>query len=300
MKRIIAIIDTGFDDSSDAMRRLWEGFTYETIDLIGGGSYHPHGTMVANFAMRPFDSDQLRSSVHFIHIRAGNSAGEFPMGAIHDALDLLWEKNCTACNCSWGGPKPTTEQHLALAEKIFGICDGGVAFHWAAGNEDTNDLDEDMSRPQALLRQGDGTFLWGALNKDGTAPPWSSDGDKLWACLWAAQVPIHAPDGAIAITDGTSFASPKGCALCEAMLATGMAVDYLDLQSLMVDLAIHLTKSASGGYVPYLHPELGSSWHPKFGYGSLEHLYQGLTANARCRIPEGALPAVRWFNFRRV
>ena len=298
MERTIAILDTGLAETA-AVERLWRGFSFERVDLCGG-DYHPHGTLVASLAMRPFDNDVLRDSVHFVHIRCGDAQGRFSEENIYRALDMIWDKDATAVNCSWGGPKPTDESHIKMAEKILSICDGGVAFHFAAGNEDTQDLDEDMSRPQALLRRGQGTYLWGALEKEGKPAWFSSDGDKLFASMWGSDRPAHGPDGLIASVSGTSFASPTGCGMCEAMLALEMFSDYDALEQNLVAVAINLTKTSEGAWSEYKDPETGIKWHPKTGAGSLEYLFQELTVSARCRPQRIPKTAARWFNFRKI
>ena len=296
--RTIAIIDTGLMETA-AIKALWRGFSYERVDLCGG-DYHPHGTLVASLAMRPFDNEALRDSVHFEHIRCGDAQGQFSEDSIHRALDMIWDKNATAVNCSWGGPKPTTEAHIKMAEKILAICDGGVAFHFAAGNEDNQDLDEDMSRPQALLRRGQGTYLWGALEKEGKPAWFSSDGDKLFASMWGSDRPVHGSDGLIAGVSGTSFASPSGCGLCEALLARRALSNYEDVEDYLMWSATNLTQNDGGEWVPYVNPETGEPWHPKVGFGSVEHIFQELTEESRCRPQRIPKTAARWFNFRRL
>lgn len=299
MVRTIAIIDTGLADTPE-VNKLWRGFSYERIELVGGGQYHPHGTMVANLCFRPFDTDALREQVRFLHIRCGDGNGQFSEDNIYRAFDLLWQRDCTACNCSWGGPKPTDDSHIRMAQKILDICDGGVTFHWAAGNEDNQDLDEDLSRPQALLRRGQGTFLWGALEKEGKPAWFSSDGSVLFASMWGSDRPTHGPDGKIAGVSGTSFASPSGCGMCEALIASGAFVDYEDVEDYLTFAAKNLTQDADGNWVPYSNPETGESWHPKVGFGSVEHIFQELTASSRCRPQRIPKTAEMWFNYRRL
>ncbi|MDP2895023.1 MAG: S8/S53 family peptidase [bacterium] len=300
MKRIVAVIDTGFDDSSAKVRKMWEGFSYEKIDLCGGGLYHSHGTLVAMLCFRPFDNDMLRDSVHFVHIRCGDSNGQFSEDNINRAFDLLWQKNATAVNCSWGGPKPADDSHRRMAEKILSIADGGVAFHFAAGNDGDSNPDDDISMPQSLLRRGQGTFLWGALAKAGKPASFSSDGEKLFASMWGSDRPAHGPDGLIAGVSGTSFASPTGCGMCEAMMAMGNFATYAELEDYLWRSAIHMTQTEAGIWIPYIDPVTGEPWHPKVGRGSEEHLFQGLTVNSRCRPQKVPAAAVRWFNFRRL
>ena len=299
MKRTIAILDTGLPDTA-AIRKLWRGFSFERLDLCGGGNYHPHGSLVANLCFRPFDTDQLRDTVHFIHIRCGDEKGQFSEDNINRAFDLLWQKNATSANCSWGGPPPADESHRRMAEKILAIADGGVAFHFAAGNDGDSNPDDDISMPQSLLRRGTGTYLWGALEKEGKPAWFSSDGMKLFASMWGADRPAHGPDGLIAGVSGTSFASPTGCGMCEALLALEQFPSYEALEENMIAVAINLTKKKDGTWTEYQDPETGIKWHPKVGAGSLEHFFQGLTASARCRPVKVPAAAVRWFNFRRL
>lgn len=299
VKRTIAIIDTGWADTA-AMRKLWRGFSFECVDLVGGGAYHVHGSMVANLAMRPFDTDQLRDSVHFVHIRAGDGNGSFSEEGITAALDMLWDKGVTACNCSWGGPPPADESHRRMAQKILSIADGGVAFHFAAGNDGDTNPDDDISMPQSLLRRGQGTFLWGALEKTGVPAWFSSDGHNLFASMWGSDRPTHGSDGLIAGVSGTSFASPTGCGLCEALMALGTFASYTELEDYLWASAIHMTQAGDGSWQPYVDPVTGEPWHPKVGRGSEEHLFQGLTINSRCRPVKVPAAAVKWFNFRRL
>lgn len=299
MKRRIAIVDTGFDKSHRKIQEMWDGFDYEIIDLLAGGEYHPHGTLVANFAMRPFDNDDMRGQVKFLHIRAGDVNGRFPSSAIFEAFNIVEERGCTAVNCSWGGPKPGLPIHEEMAERILALADKGVAWHWAAGNEGDYYPDDDMSMPQGLLRRGNGTYSWASMSKQGVPSFYSGDGQKVWMSMWAENRPVHGADGLINSFSGTSGACPLGCGLCEAALSLAWAKDYAELERIFVTEAIHLTKK-DDRWVPYRNPETGEKWHPKPGYGSLEHNYQRLTEHARCRPQRVPAAAVRWLNFTRI
>lgn len=313
-KRIIAILDTGFDDHHPSIRALWEGFEYRKHDLLSGGDLHAHGTMVANFLMRPFDVDNLRDKVVFHHIRVGDSEGRFSMGAVQEGFRLVRELGCTAFNCSWGAsdydvpemedPAKYEGPYREVAEWIQETIDAGAVGNFASGNSDSNiipggDLDDDVAYPQRLFTRGGKTLIWGSVTIDGYASQWSSDGSMVFACFWADHTPILDPGGNLVVTSGTSFASPKGCGLCESLMASGAHPDYAALEKAAVEQAVHLTYK-DGQPVDYVNPETGEKYHNKFGFGTLESCWQAATRESRSRPSKPvALPRIHWINFVR-
>ena len=317
-KRIITIIDTGLKETQ-AIERLWDGFEFYRHDLLGGGVYHEHGTLVGNINMLAWDTDEFRDKAEWHHIRAGNQNGQFMSLVLKEAFTLALDLKTTGMNNSWGASdldlpeleNPDDYQGIfrTIAEEyIQPLLDAGVVIHAAAGNSDDRqvrggDLDPDVNYPWRLFNRGE-VLVWGSTQASGFASDWSSDGKQLSGVFVGENLELKNASGEYVTASGTSFCSPQACAVWELDRYRSPELSAKNLRKLWAEAAVHLTQPSPGLWVDYVNPITGEKWHEKFGWGSHNKRWQKATAQSRSRpqrlriMPQDR--KIRYHDFRRI
>jgi hypothetical protein len=149
----------------------------------------------------------------------------------------------------------------------FASVIGSSSVFCAAGNDDHNDADDDLSYPWRLVPHT--CIVTGSHRRDGVPSVFSGDGKGVFLTMWGDRIPLLDQLGFWSVGSGTSFASPKAAGLC-AYLKLGL-LEFKDY------VKSHATKPDQySGYLP----------HNKWGYGSLEYRYQ----EASSTMPEDHRP----------
>ena len=289
--RTLVIIDSqgpsGLPDAYTDLLPMCRISGYEPEAVIGTPC-HPHGAMVGYLAgvVQP-----EYTSLIFLRI-FDQRARAIPNG-IEWALDTLWELDlhrATVCR-SWGYHAgsdrlahhmgtitygPWAQRYSEWLEKTNSTDFG------AAGNHDRNNKQDDISYPQRLL--GERSNIIGSSNRVGIPSKFSSDGKGLQCLFWGENLLLREP---VKWTpgSGTSFATPKAAG---ASCAHGF--DHAEWLHFMAN-------NPPDGW--HAQP-----WHPKYGHGNREHLWQRLML----RVPSSLWPPAEstvaaspaWHDFEQV
>ena len=275
----VIIVDSGDGSCSDEyMQMLPEGITVRGHSLIKEERQHPHGYQCGYYATHLLHG---RSNIELVFIRIFDQDAR----PIHNSNEWLLEVLADECkpdnkgcwpiiNMSWGAH----DQDNALIDRKLGAywgrwgmkfsnVIGGSAVFCAAGNDDRNDIDDDLAYPWRLIPHT--CLVTGSHRRDGVPSVFSGDGKGVFLTMWGERLPLLDHDGFWAVGSGTSFSSPKAAGLCA----------YLKLDALGFRdyTRAHATRPDSyDGYMP----------HNKWGWGSLEYRYQ----EASSTIPDELRP----------
>jgi hypothetical protein len=228
-------------------------------EISRGTPCHPHGLMVGHLAgLVQTEPTQL----HFVRI-FDESARQIP-GSMDQALDYLESldvRGAVVCR-SWGMHASNDLMHLVgrssfgeWAERYTDWLDAtGSADFAAAGNADQNNRRDDIVYPQRLMLAH--SNIIGSSSRVGIPSRFSGDGQGLQCLMWGERILLRHNTGWSA-GSGTSFAAPKAAGVC--------CAHGLDLFQWRRFVEEHrLASWASEG------------WHPKYGWGNREHLWQVL------------------------
>lgn len=123
----------------------------------------------------------------------------------------------------------------------------------AAGNSDEMDADNDVSSPQKYMP--DRSVIVGSCRRDGTPSDFSGDGQGVACLMWGDRIISPGLAGDWHLWRGTSAACPK---------LAGVAAVQVDTRDELRDLIHQEATFPTGAQRP----------HPKWGYGTCEHLWQ--------------------------
>jgi len=262
MKTLI-IADTQGSAIRDAYRELVPGVDFRGVQPKGQpAECHPHGSQCGWLAAKALAAAADPWRVLFVRIMDGE--GRLLKGWDKYLLDMIALHEPAIVSRSWGAWDGDTTlgrmiaqaatqdfamQYNALRREI------GFLDFAAAGNDDSNDRDDDIAYPQPLV---EGCHIIGSHRRCGVADEWSGDGVGMECCMWASG--IQAPDQSARFSKvyGTSFAAPKAAGVCGAYGLDDAG--WTDLCRSFADV-----------------PE--GDWerpHPKWGWGSMERFWQEL------------------------
>lgn len=299
MKTLVIIDSQGPDGITESYRAALPNCTIEGHEPEGvaGQPCHPHGLFCGHLAglVQSWDTRLI-----FLRIFGGPDAASIP-GATDWALDMLEKLELpplTVISRSWGmAPRGFAAKAMGpiwYAEWVARYTDMLRRNHWvdfgASGNSDENDKQPDVSFPQALMPEL--CNIIGASDRTGRPSVFSSDGDGVQCLMWGERILLRGAHEWSA-GSGTSFACPKAAGVCceEGLSDAGW-------KKLVAD-------SAPEGWAAE------EPWHPKYGWGNREHLWQRILMN---RIPAhlwpraetqalflgGAASAPEWHDFERI
>ncbi len=281
MKQAIDIIisDTIGDHLTSAYRALlpnveMRGYSHPDEPAQLNRMPNPHGAWCGWLAGLPLQvvsswgGPQFR--LHFV--AAFNPNGDAYADDHAFLLEMIEQIRPSYVLRSWGAPDGDDElievfnrlnsqqfisDFLSL-KKSLGFVD--VA---AAGNSDRNDADNDINFPQRGMP--DETIIVGSIRRDGVPVESSSDGEGLNCVMWGDRILSPALDGLWDAWSGTSAACPKfGGVLAAKGLDHQGAIDLIDAEA--------------------SKPKGITEWHPKFGEGSCEHLWQQYAQQVPARL----------------
>jgi hypothetical protein len=269
----VIVLDSASKFIADEYRAMLpQGITVRGYDSTNEERVHPHGYQVGYYATHLLNLVPGEHELVFIRIFDGNAR---PIAGSNEfALDIL-EQECkpnkdgkwpVICN-SWGaddGDIPGMERRLGghwerWARKFQEITKSAAVFS-AAGNDDHNDADNDVSYPWRILTGS--AIIVGSHDRAGVPSVFSGDGSGVFLSMWGQAIPLLDHQGIWSVGSGTSFAAPKAAGLCAYMGMDGLNFrDYV---------RSHATKpDRYSGYLPHL----------KWGWGSMEYRYQELSSD---------------------
>jgi len=259
VKTLVIIDSQGPGGISDEYRALLPHCVIEGYEPMtaAGQVCHPHGLMVAQLA-----GVVAREPTRLVFLRIFGAGAVAISGGTDWALDAMAELDLPAgtviCR-SWGmsprgglGPAMGIIVYGAWVDRYTGLLKsrGWVDFG-AAGNSDQNDSRPDVSYPQALM-PGHSNII-GSHDRAGIPSRFSGDGKGVQCLFWAEHILLRTAMG-WSVGSGTSFAAPKAAGVC---------------------CALGLDNEGWRKYVGETAPSgWAQPWHPKYGFGSREHLWQ--------------------------
>lgn len=276
--KVLVVDSTGLSDSTDT----YKSFFGKNVKLVGHEpskkwgqvASGPHGYQCGYYAGALLQLLEGEHEVHFARIFDQN--GVWISGVEDFILDVVNSVRPDVINNSYGmddqdlpwGEQSGRQAWTSWAIRYRKLIDTikAVTF-FAAGNDDKNDLDEDVAFPQRLLP--DTAHIIGSHSRAGKPSRFSGDGKGVECTMWGERVMLLNQYGDWEVGSGTSFASPKAAGLCA----------YLGLNALQWRkyVAAHSTRPDKfSGLLP----------HPKWGWGSLEYRYQ----EALSELPENLQP----------
>lgn len=268
--KILITDSTGLSDVSDKYR----SFFNSNIKLIGhepsksfvGLPSGEHGYQCGYYAGALLNLVKGDHEIHFLRIF--DSKNNWINGSENFILDVINDVEPDIVSNSWGmddGDSAWGEKQGRKAwslwssqyEKLF--REKQFVSFFAAGNDDKNDLDEDISFPQRLI--SDFTCVVGSHNKSGIPSRFSGDGFGVMVSMWGENVSLLNKYGKWERGSGTSFSCPKAAGLC-----AYLGLDFFTWKNFVLNNA--------------QKPEnwVGQLPHPKWGWGSLEYAYQKFLA----------------------
>ena len=256
----ILVPDTTGGNISQAYRNLLPNITIRGISHPANVGDHPHGAWCGWLAAAPLQAVGGKHELVFLQILHNN--GTFA-NFEEILLETIAKERPDYISMSWGSWdrqdkqlaqrfqthwEPFAQQFSALRQEI-----GFVAFA-AAGNNDKNNATPDVAYPQRILP--DQLYIVGSTNAQGIPSTFSADGPVHTVAIGEQCLSPDA-SGAWHLWRGTSAACPK---VCGSMAARGLTHDE-----------VHTILLADAEHPP--------AWtdrrpHPKWGYGSVEFLWQ--------------------------
>lgn len=268
----ILIPDTLGSNISPAYRALLPNLTLRGIDhpeIVGD---HPHGAWCGWLCGAPLQAAGGKHEIVFLQVLSSDGAASDFRDRL---LDVIEQERPDYISMSWGSWdrqddltnmflnmswRKYTEKFAALRKEI-----GFTAFS-AAGNNDANNSRHDVAFPQVL--QAGELYIIGSSDAYGIPSKFSADG-PVHAMAIGDQCVSPDASGSWHLWRGTSAACPK---ICGAIAARGLLHDEIP------DLLYHQAE----------HPPAWTDRrpHPKWGYGSLEWMWQADIA----KLPPELLP----------
>lgn len=258
----IMVIDTvGGDRFSDHYREYFPNADLRGLELRNDGDCHPHGYQCGYYA--GVFTALMKERCEIVFVRVFDAYGTPVPGSNSWMLDVIKSEKPDIITCSWGQADSdhkwgdrvgaiTWNQWADLYKSITGKI-GAVSF-FAAGNDDKNDMDEDVDFPQRLM--ADHVCIIGSHNKSGKPSKFSGDGKGVLVTFWGENIKLLS-DVKWDSGSGTSFSCPKAAGLC-ALLGYN-ATQFRKY-----------VKENATRPINYIGPVP----HPKWGEGSLEYKYQ--------------------------
>lgn len=265
----ILVVDTvGSSPVSDAYRAKLPSFDFIGFEPPGFDSTqrcHDHGWQCGYYAGLLLSESSERHLMGFARIFDGQ--GRPIRGSDQFILDVVKDFQpdiVTRSYGMWDNDDKLTDlygqraysgwarEYESLSKEV-GLLDFG-----AAGNNDARvDYDWDVDYPQKIMPD---CVVVGSHNRKGIPSDFSGDGPQVTLSMWGESVYLLNGDGSWSYGSGTSFACPKAAGLAaRAGISSSkhVMVDYIKR---------HATypRDWPGTKLP----------HPKWGYGSLEHIYQ--------------------------
>lgn len=258
----ILIPDTTGSNISQHYRNLLPNFRIRGIDhpeIVGD---HPHGAWCGWNAAAPVQAraGNARHELVFLQLLSANGAAKHFQEIL---LETIAAEKPDYISMSWGTWDRQDELLQALLTmrwadfvatfKALRQQLGFVAFA-AAGNDESMDAQPDVAHPQRNLPED--LFIIGSTNARGFPSEFSADG-LVHGVLIGEQ--CISPDalGQWHLWRGTSATAPKACGV-----AASRGLTHAETLALIIAQAQHPPAWAER------RP------HPKWGYGSLEHLWQ--------------------------
>lgn len=257
----VLVIDTvGGDRFSQAFRSYFPGMTLRGLEMNDDGACQPHGYQCGYYAGVLLNHIAGPHEIVFARIFDGN--GVWIPESENWMLEVIEREKPDIVTRSWGqddadsplwaragdmywGRWVREYEHL---QKLIGFVDFG-----AAGNDDHNDPDNDTSFPQRIMEVAN---VIGSHNRQGIPSVFSGDGPAVQCVFWGENIALNS-NGVWERGSGTSFACPKAAGLCAFL---GLNTDnWRDM--------VKLRATRPDGWT-------GDLPHVKWGWGSLEHLYQ--------------------------
>jgi len=275
----LIIVDSGDGScSAEYMAMLPEGITVRGHSLIKEEKQHPHGYQCGYYATHLLHG---RRNLELVFVRIFDGEAR----PIHNSNEWLLEVLQEECKPDASGSWPVINMSWGADDQDNSLIDRQLGAYWgrwgmkfasvigsssvfcAAGNDDHNDADDDLSYPWRLVPHT--CIVTGSHRRDGVPSVFSGDGKGVFLTMWGERLPLLDQLGFWSVGSGTSFASPKAAGLC-AYLKLGL-LEFKDY------VKSHATKPDQySGYLP----------HNKWGYGSLEYRYQ----EASSTMPEERRP----------
>ena len=257
----VLVIDTvGGDRFSASFQSYFPAMRIRGLEMKDDGACQPHGYQCGYYAGVLLNLRPGPHEIVFARIFDGN--GVWIPQSEDWMLEIIEKERPDIVTRSWGQDDADSpfwvragdmywsswvKKYEAL-QKSIGFVDFG-----AAGNDDKNDPDNDTSFPQRSMTVAN---VIGSHNRAGIPSVWSGDGPAVQCVMWGENIALNS-NGNWERGSGTSFACPKAAGLCAYLgLSTDNWREMVKVQS--------VRPIAWDGPVP----------HVKWGYGSIEHLYQ--------------------------
>jgi hypothetical protein len=192
---MIAVLDTGVDDSANLGERRLDGVSY-----VGGDPYVDptgHGSWVAALAAAEHDDVGVAGvcpRCTILPVQVGDQFGRVPWSAAAQGITWAVDQGADIINLSFGGGTRSE----TLADAVAYALANDVIVIGAAGNNGSGA----EFYPAAL----DGVISVAAHDPSHDAYGWSNHGP--WVDLAAAGCSVGAVDGGFSSICGTSFAAP--------------------------------------------------------------------------------------------
>lgn len=266
--KVLVIDSTGLSDVTPKYRSYFgpniKLIGHEPSKYYGQVASGEHGYQCGYYAGVLLNLLEGEHEIHFARIFDQNS--EWIEGSEDFILDTVQSANADVINCSWGMDDGDTRRGEEYGQRAWSdwaikfrqiISEKKAAVFFASGNDDKNDVDDDVSFPQRLL-PGQVNIV-GSHTRSGKPSVFSGDGVGVQLTMWGEDVALLSKEGRWERGSGTSFSSPKAAGLC-----AYLGLDYFHWRKYVL---AHATRPDNfSGFLP----------HPKWGQGSLEYRYQEL------------------------
>jgi hypothetical protein len=290
----VLIFDSQGAEISDKYRSMFPNIRFRGIEPPGlPAVYHPHGAMCGYFICSALAARPGGAEVVFARIF--NDKAQMYGNANTWMIDVVEQERPDYISNSWGLWDQDDQLGILVAKtfsegyvKVWKEMKARIGFvdFRASGNNDSNDSDQDVAYPQAMMP--DDVHLIGACDRAGIPTPWSSDGRGVECVFWGHQIRACDIEGRFSVVSGTSFACPKACGVA-ARLGLG------DRE--WRDLVIAQATRPAGEAFPLPHA--------KWGWGCMEESWQRFARESKAYRPAlewlaGATLKAEWHDFNLV